>query len=145
MTTDIVLYQSQIEWMLRGIPSETLSVNKNGFIERECKLPEILFITSFPPRECGIATYSQDLITALNNQFEDSFSCSICALESETEQHTYDLQPKYILNTDCKNSFVKTALLINNDENIKLVVMQHEFGFFAKKEREFKQLFDNSF
>ena len=28
-------------------------------------LPEVLFITSFPPRECGIATYSQDLIHAL--------------------------------------------------------------------------------
>jgi hypothetical protein len=25
-------------------------------------LPEILCITSYPPRECGIATYSQDLI-----------------------------------------------------------------------------------
>lgn len=24
-------------------------------------LPEIVFITSYPPRECGIATYSQDL------------------------------------------------------------------------------------
>ena len=33
------------------------------------KLPEILFVTSYPPRECGIATYSQDLIKALNNKY----------------------------------------------------------------------------
>ena len=32
------------------------------------KLPEILFINSYPPRECGIATYSQDLVKALNNK-----------------------------------------------------------------------------
>jgi hypothetical protein len=51
-------------------------------------LPEILFITSFPPRECGIATYSQDLIHALNLQFEDSFITSICALESANEKHS---------------------------------------------------------
>jgi hypothetical protein len=142
MTTDIVLQQSELNF--GRMPTENLIVNTNGVIEREIQLPEILFITSFPPRECGIATYSQDLITALKNQFENSFTCSICALESESEQHNYKQQPKYILNTDNRNSFVKTAFLINKDEHIKLVVMQHEFGFFAKKEKEFKQLFEFS-
>ena len=28
--------------------------------------PEILFITSYPPRECGIATYSHDLSRELD-------------------------------------------------------------------------------
>jgi glycosyltransferase involved in cell wall biosynthesis len=141
MTTDIVLQQSELNF--GRMPTENLIVNTNGVIEREIQLPEILFITSFPPRECGIATYSQDLITALKNQFENSFTCSICALESESEQHNYKQQPKFILNTDNRNSFVKTAFLINKDEHIKLVVMQHEFGFFAKKEKEFKQLFES--
>jgi hypothetical protein len=31
-------------------------------------LAEILFITSYPPRVCGIATYSRDLIKVLNNK-----------------------------------------------------------------------------
>jgi hypothetical protein len=46
------------------------------------KLPEILFITSYPPRECGIATYSQDLIKALNNKFNESFVIKILATSS---------------------------------------------------------------
>ena len=142
MTKDVVLFQSQTKWNFGRILSENLYVNTEGVINQENQLPEILFITSFPPRECGIATYSQDLINALNNQFEDSFTCSICALESKTEQHKYRKQPKYILNTDSPNSFIKTAFLINKDDRIKAVVMQHEFGFFAKKETEFKQLFD---
>ena len=49
--------------------------------KREIALPEILFITTFPSRECGIATYSQDLVFALKNQFSKSFSISICALK----------------------------------------------------------------
>ncbi len=50
-------------------------------------LPEILVITTFPPRQCGIATYSQDLIKALNEHYVDSFSIKICALENENEKH----------------------------------------------------------
>src|SRR5436190_12196953 len=52
-------------------------------------LPEILFITSYPSRECGIATYSHDLVKALNSKFDQSFTISICALESENEKYTY--------------------------------------------------------
>ena len=48
--------------------------------KKEDTLPGILIITSYPPRECGIATYSQDLIFALNNKFTKSFDITICAL-----------------------------------------------------------------
>lgn len=120
-----------------------LSVEKYEHSQPKIKLPEILFVTSFPPRECGIATYSQDLINALNSQFINSFTCSICALESNTEQHTYKQQPKYILNTDNSNSFEKIAADINKDQNTKIVVMQHEFGFFTSKEGDFKHFFDS--
>lgn len=103
---------------------------------------EILFITSYPPRECGIATYSQDLINALNDQFENSFVIKVCALESDAENHTYEVKPKYILNTDRPLDFTKKAFQINSNDNIKLVVIQHEFGFFAGKEEEFKLLYE---
>jgi glycosyltransferase involved in cell wall biosynthesis len=103
---------------------------------------EILFITSYPPRECGIATYSQDLINALNDQFENSFVIKVCALECDAENHTYDVKPKYILNSDRPLDFTKKAFQINSNDNIKLVVIQHEFGFFAGKEEEFKLLYE---
>ena len=45
-------------------------------------LPGILFITSYPPRECGIATYSQDLIKALENKFKGSYVHSNLKMKS---------------------------------------------------------------
>src|ERR1035437_3549287 len=54
-------------------------------IDKTNDLPEILFITSYPPRECGIATYSQDLIKAINNKFSNTLSIKVCALESGDE------------------------------------------------------------
>lgn len=101
------------------------------------KLPEILFITSYPPRECGLATYSQDLVKALNNKFSHSFNITICPLESENEKHIYNDEPRYILNTSNQSSFIKLAFRINKNDDIRIVVMQHEFGFFENMENEF--------
>jgi glycosyltransferase involved in cell wall biosynthesis len=102
-------------------------------------LPKILFITSYPPRECGIATYSQDLITALNKKFSNSFNIGICALESEDEKHDYSGETEYILNVDDPGSFASLAKNINDDTDIRIVMIQHEFGFFEKKKDEFVQ------
>jgi glycosyltransferase involved in cell wall biosynthesis len=108
----------------------------------ETKLPEILFINSYPPRQCGIATYSQDLIKALNNKFNQSFNIRICALESESEQHNYNDDIKYVLNTDHPNAFTRLSASINNDADIRLIILQHEFGFFEKKTEEFQQFLE---
>jgi len=102
-------------------------------------LPEILFISSYPPRECGIASYSKDLIDALNAQFDNSFSCTVCAIEGDSEQHIYEESPKFILNTAQKDSFIQTTKRINEDKTIKLIVIQHEFGLFASEKEAFKQ------
>lgn len=106
----------------------------NSLMDEE-QLPEILFITSYPPRECGIATYSQDLMKALNNQYVSSFSLTVCALENDHEKHHYpDEEVKYTLNTSDAASYKTIAETINNDDAIKLVVIQHEFGLFHDNE-----------
>lgn len=94
-------------------------------------LPEILFITSYPPRECGIATYSQDLMKALDNKFNDSFSLRVCALEAENEKHVYSDEVKYVLDTTNQLEYRELAETINRDESVKIVMIQHEFGFFS--------------
>ncbi len=108
-------------------------------IKNPQKLPEILLITSYPPRECGIATYSQDLTKALNNKFGQSFKLTICPLESEYERHSYPQEVEHVLNTNHPIEFIKLIYKINANDNIKLVVIQHEFGFFEKNNGNFIQ------
>jgi glycosyltransferase involved in cell wall biosynthesis len=100
---------------------------------------EILFITSYPPRECGIATYSHDLIKVLNNKFRSSFSIKICALESGKASYKYPDEVKYKLNTSLASEYQKLAESINQDRHIQIVLIQHEFGFFQKQEEAFLQ------
>jgi glycosyltransferase involved in cell wall biosynthesis len=113
------------------------SIRNGKLMNNTISIPEILFITSYPPRECGLATYSQDLVKALNNKFEHTFDISICALESEEVSLVYEDEVKYILNINCHMAYLGLARLINNDENIKIVMIQHEFGLFKNKEADF--------
>lgn len=98
---------------------------------------EILFITSYPPRVCGIATYSHDLIKALDNKFSNSLSIKVCALESGDMNYRYPDEVKFILNTSAAAEYEKLALKINKDNQIKIVLIQHEFGFFREQEQSF--------
>lgn len=125
----------------------SVASNKFSIYQLSSKLygsyPDVLFVTSFPPRECGIATFSQDLILSLNEQFDNSFSCSVCALETGAELYDYLQVPAYIINTDLEISYLETSISINNNERIELVVIQHEFGFFSNNEAFFKLFYDN--
>src|SRR5665647_653846 len=102
-------------------------------------MAEILFITSYPPRECGIANYSQDLIKVLKNKFSNSFSIKVCALESGDANYPYPGEVKYILNTSLAAGYEKLALTINKDNRVKIVFIQHEFGFYREQEQAFLQ------
>lgn len=124
---------------------ETRSISRNRDLakygihltEASKQLPEILFITSYPPRECGIATYSQDLIKAINLKYDHSIKISICPIESDNEQYIYNEPVKYVLNVDEPTSFVKLVKNINENINIEAVMIQHEFGFYENSQNEF--------
>jgi glycosyltransferase involved in cell wall biosynthesis len=94
-------------------------------------LPEVLLISSYPPRECGIATYSHDLLDALKTQFNDTFKVTVCALENEYEHHNYPNQVAYLLDTSDAYSYMELAQRIEANQSVKLVILQHEFGFFV--------------
>ncbi len=117
-----------------------ISQGKNKFViipEPIVDVAEILLISSYPPRECGIATYSQDLITALNKKFSKCFSVKICALETGDGTYQYPEGVKYILNTSIVTDYEKLAFKINRNVNIKIVLIQHEFGLYHEQEMAF--------
>jgi glycosyltransferase involved in cell wall biosynthesis len=95
------------------------------------ELPEILFITSYPPRECGIATYTQDLKNAIEEKFGQSFSLKIGALTTVESDLQYPDEVKYCIQTNEINHFLQLANTINTDKNIAVVFLQHEFGLFG--------------
>ena len=118
------------------VPGRTKSYSTNY----QPKLAEILVISSYPPRECGIATYSQDLIKAMNNKFSDSFSIKVCALECGKSDFVYPAEVKWKLDTTQVTNYLDLAEKINLDNQIQMVLIQHEFGFYKAQEVAFQQM-----
>jgi len=123
------------------------SIEKNELklpvsILQECKkIPQLVMVTTFPPRECGIATFAQDLIKAVNDKFTNSFDIKVCALENGIHQYGKDVN--YTLETNRKESYLQFADTVNCVDEIKLVIIQHEFGLFRGNENDLLQMVTN--
>lgn len=89
---------------------------------------QIVFVTTFPPTQCGIATFTQDLITAINNSFNKNLNCVICDINKKPDRTDI---VNYTLNPTIKEDYKFVAEKINNNESIKIVHIQHEFGLFG--------------
>lgn len=112
--------------------------SSNFTVNKPKRLPKVLMLSTYPPRQCGIATYTQDLKNALGKVYQNSFETKICALESDSEQHSYDKKDvDLILNTNKLGSYMTAAKTINDDEDIELIMVQHEFGLFNGNENSF--------
>ncbi len=124
-----------------GLVNPVTALSKGNLTIKEpiSEIAEILVITSYPPRECGIATYSQDLIKAINNKFSNSLSIRVCALESGDTNYTYPGEVKYILKTSLAVEYEILVRKINQNNHIKLVLIQHEFGLYKVQENAFLQ------
>jgi glycosyltransferase involved in cell wall biosynthesis len=128
----LIVYKEALN-NVRGINFFKMPVveKSNLVLINKKELPEILFITTYPPRECGIATYTQDLRNAIQEKFGHSFSLKVCALNAQESDYNYSDEVKYIIKTDEKEQFIQLANRINADKNIAMIFLQHEFGLFG--------------
>ena len=130
----LVLYKELLKFPYSVTPGNIQGNNTAiSIMAKDQPIPEILFISSYPPRECGIATYNYDLLNATREKFGTTFSYKVCALEAKETDHEYPAEVKYILHTSELAQYYKLAIEINADENLALVFIQHEFGLFGGK------------
>ncbi len=99
--------------------------------ESNLRNSKICFLSNFPPKECGIATFTQDLISSLNKKFNPKLKSRVIALNEESSLYNYDSRVIMQMNKDYLADYINIAKRINRSEKIKLVCIQHEFGIFG--------------
>jgi len=95
------------------------------------KNSKVCFLSNFPPKECGIATFTQDLVSSMNKKFNPTLKSRVIAINENEDFYNYDNKVIMQLNKDDIEDYMITAKKINNSQNIKLVCIQHEFGIFG--------------
>jgi glycosyltransferase involved in cell wall biosynthesis len=91
----------------------------------------ILFISTFTPKKCGIASFTQDLVDAITPEIKNDMTIEVCALDKPRRAHLYDSAVSMIMDGYNLDSCVETAAKINSDPFIKLVCIEHEFGLYG--------------
>jgi glycosyltransferase involved in cell wall biosynthesis len=89
----------------------------------------VAYLSSYPPRECGIATFTKDLLDSADELNELKPSVVIALNEKETI-YNYDKRVKWQIERDSIDDYLQTAHHINCSD-VDLVNIQHEFGLFG--------------
>ena len=92
---------------------------------------KMILISSFPPRECGIATFSQDLVNAVKNIYGCTLPVEVYALENDPERCKDKDDVTDTLHSPTLTDYRKIADAINERTDVGMVCIQHEFGLFG--------------
>lgn len=91
--------------------------------------PGTLFLGSFPPRECGIATFTRDVVESYDLAFGTT-SDVVAIDEPGGEDRAYPSRVIARLHQDDRTSYRAVARAIN-EHPAKLLDVQHEYGLFG--------------
>ncbi|MFE3871139.1 hypothetical protein ACFX5F_07870 [Flavobacterium sp. ZS1P70] len=58
---------------------------------------KMLIVSTYPPRECGIATFSNDIVNAVKTVFGNTLPIEVCALQNNEYHFQYGDEVEYIL------------------------------------------------
>ncbi|MFH0892562.1 MAG: glycosyltransferase [Candidatus Falkowbacteria bacterium] len=102
------------------------------------KNPGILYVASYPPRECGIATFTKRLTSAIDKEFNPEIKSRICAINSNGSSiYNYPRKVVMQINETEIEDYINRANEINKSQEIRLVNIQHEYGLFGGEQGEF--------
>jgi len=94
---------------------------------------KLAFIGTFPPRECGIGIFTNNLFKSMINNNEKSESGHegfVIALNDNNLSYDYPEEVKLTIRQEHQEDYLKAVKFINlNDTD--LCILQHEFGIFG--------------
>jgi glycosyltransferase involved in cell wall biosynthesis len=97
---------------------------------------KIAYISTYPPRECGIATFNQNLMAAIGSNFpkrrdvlQGDFVVAVNDADS-LQEYEYPKEVKYIIRQNHQKDYIRAANYINTSD-ADACILEHEFGIYG--------------
>lgn len=106
----------------RRFPRVTLAAPPRG--------KRIAYLSTYPPRECGLSTFTHDLSSAIDTLGVFARPTIIAMHNPEIYPGPYAHEVRFLLVEREKESYARAAAFVNQSD-IALVNLQHEYGIFG--------------
>ncbi|MBX2951139.1 MAG: glycosyltransferase family 4 protein [Leadbetterella sp.] len=91
---------------------------------------KIALIGNFPPRKCGIATFTKDLLEGIRSQ---GTTTAVIAMNDGLKKYNYPPDVEFEIDQNEIASYIHAANFLNTN-NFDAVILQHEFGIFGGRD-----------
>lgn len=93
------------------------------------KLSKISIIGDYPPRRCGVATFTKDLHDAVLQALPGCM-CSVIAVTEPGRNYEYPEEVRFEISEGDVQSYVRAADFLNVSQS-EVLCVQHEFGIYG--------------
>lgn len=91
---------------------------------------KIAIIGNYPPRKCGIATFTKDLNEGMKKK---AVSTAVVAMNDGLNRYNYPDDVVFEIDQNVMPLYINAAEYLNSN-NFDAVILQHEFGIFGGKD-----------
>jgi len=98
-------------------------------METAPEIQKLAFIGDYPPRKCGIATFTSDLCSSVAAQFEQT-KCFVVPVNDSEDGYEYPDEVRFEIEEKDLASYHRAADFLNIT-NVSAVSLQHEFGIYG--------------
>ncbi|MEP7211118.1 MAG: glycosyltransferase family 4 protein, partial [Alphaproteobacteria bacterium] len=95
----------------------------------EARLRRLAMVGNFPPRKCGIATFTRDAYANLKSRLPEAH-WDVVALNDTGATYDYPEDVTHVIPQNDADAYVQTADALN-ESGVEVVFVQHEFGIYG--------------